>query len=75
MNANILRDNWGRLKGPLRENWNKLTATDLAPAAGSRRYLVGRLQERYGWRKEKAEQEYSAFERTVKGAMRRSRAA
>jgi uncharacterized protein YjbJ (UPF0337 family) len=75
VNANILRDNWIQLRGPLRENWHKLTAADLAPATGNHRYLVDRLRERYGWQKEKAEQECSIFERTVKGTLRRPRAA
>lgn len=75
MNADIIRNNWAQLRGPMQETWTKLTASDLAPATGNHRYLVERLQERYGWQKEKAEQECSIFEQTVKGTTKRARAA
>lgn len=75
MNPDIIRDHWMQLRGPMQENWKKLTVADLAPASGDHRYLVDRLQERYGWQKAKAEQECSMFERNVDGAMKRQHAA
>lgn len=59
----------------MQDNWKKLTAADLAPASGNHHYLVDKLQERYGWQKDKAEQECSIFEQSVKGAMKRQHAA
>ena len=75
MNQDIIQSNWARIRGPMQDNWSKLTAADLAPASGDHQYLVDRLQQRYGWQKEKAEQECSAFEHMLKGAMKRSLAA
>ena len=71
MNHDIIQENWTRIRGPMQQNWSKLTAADLAPANGNHRYLVDRLQERYGWQKDKAEQECAVFERTLKGTMKR----
>lgn len=75
MNADVIQDNWTQLRGPMQENWSKLTAADLAPASGDHHYLVDRLQQRYGWEKEVAEQECSMFEQAVKSSMKRLRAA
>ena len=44
-------------KGQVREWWGKLTDDDLDTIAGKRDKLVGTLQEKYGWAKERAEQE------------------
>ncbi|WP_134437946.1 CsbD family protein, partial [Pseudomonas aeruginosa] len=38
-----------------------LTDDDLQAADGHAEYLVGKLQERYGWSKERAEQEVRDF--------------
>jgi uncharacterized protein YjbJ (UPF0337 family) len=75
MNSNIIHANWIRLRGPMQENWSKLTAADLARADGDHEYLVDRLQARYGWQKDKAEQECSMFEQHMQGAMKRQHAA
>ena len=73
--ADIIQDNWTQLRGPMQDNWHKLTAADLAPATGNHRYLVDRLQERYGWQKDKAEQECAIFEQTMKSTVKRQHAA
>lgn len=75
MNQDIIRDNWTQLRGPMQENWQRLTAADLAPASGDHRYLVDKLQERYGWQKDKAEQECSIFEQGLKSTPKRRHAA
>lgn len=75
VNADIIQTNWTRLRGPMQENWSKLTAADLARADGDHQYLVDRLQVRYGWQKDKAEQECSMFEQHMQGAMKRQQAA
>jgi len=38
-----------------------MTDDDLDVAEGHSEYLAGKLQERYGWTKEKAQQELRAF--------------
>jgi len=74
VNPDIIQENWTRLRGPMQQNWSKLTAADLAPPTGDHHYLVDRLRQRYGWQKDKAEQECSSFEQTVKSMKRRHNA-
>lgn len=45
------------MRGQVREWWGKLTDDDLDTIAGKRDKLVRTLQEKYGWAKERAEQE------------------
>ena len=56
-----VKGNWNILKGKLREQWGKLTDDDFEIAAGQRDKLVGRLQERYGYAKDRAERELDDF--------------
>ena len=65
MNQDIIQGTWTQLKGSLKAKWGKLTDDDLSRADGSFKYLVGRLQERYGWQKDQAEREIREFERTL----------
>jgi len=65
MNQDIIQGKWTQLKGSLKSKWGKLTDDDLARLDGNREYLIGRLQERYGWQKDKAEHEIHAFEQSV----------
>lgn len=57
MNNDILQGNWKQLKGQVKEWWGDLTDDDLTKIDGKRDKLVGTLQERYGYTKERAEQE------------------
>ena len=75
MNSDIIHANWTQLRGPIQENWSKLTAADLARTDGDHQYLVDRLQVRYGWQKDKAEQECSMFEQHLQSSMKRRHAA
>lgn len=65
MNQDIIQGKWTQLKGSLHAQWGKLTDDDLARSDGNRQYLVGKLQERYGWQKDKAEQEIKSFEQSI----------
>ena len=53
----ILQGNWKQLKGQVKEWWGDLTDDDLTKIDGKREKLVGALQERYGYAKDRAEQE------------------
>ena len=58
--------NWGQVEGKWmqfkgKDKWGKLTDDDLIRAGGRRDPLVGRLQERYGMAKERAEKELDEF--------------
>jgi len=53
----VLQGNWKQMKGQVKEWWGNLTDDDLAKIDGKREKLVGALQERYGYAKERADQE------------------
>lgn len=55
MNWDIIKGNWGQLKGKVREEWGDLTDDDYTEIAGKKDQLMGKLQERYGWTREEAE--------------------
>jgi uncharacterized protein YjbJ (UPF0337 family) len=61
MNRDTLMGQWKQLKGNIKARWGKLTDDDLTQAEGNYDVLVGRLQERYGYTREKAEQEIDDF--------------
>lgn len=55
MNSDILKGNWKQFRGEIQKQWGKLTDDDMDVINGEYDKLVGRLQERYGWEKERAE--------------------
>jgi len=61
MNKDILQGKWRELKGKVKEQWGKLTDDDLDRINGRSEQLVGLIQQRYGYERDKAEQEYSQF--------------
>lgn len=61
MNSDVIKGKWKQLTGKIKERWGDLTDDDLQAADGHAEYLVGKLQERYGWSKERAEQEFRDF--------------
>ncbi len=65
MNQDIIQGKWTQLKGSLKTKFGKLTDDDLSQANGNRQYLVGKLQERYGWQKDQANREINSFEQTL----------
>ena len=65
MNQDIIAGNWKQLKGRIQAKWGDLTDDDFKVAQGDATYLAGKLQERYGWQRERAEQEVLDFEKTL----------
>jgi uncharacterized protein YjbJ (UPF0337 family) len=61
MDANILKGKWLQLKGSVREKWGQLTDDDVDKVSGSVDRLVGLIQERYGYAKQRAEAEVDSF--------------
>ena len=57
MNWDQIEGKWKQMKGSVREKWGKLTDSDFEQIAGNRDKFLGRLQERYGYTREKAEKE------------------
>lgn len=60
------RDKWegrfDRVKGKLREHFGRLTDDEIAQTRGRREQMLGKIQEKYGETKEKAEAMLKAFE-------------
>jgi uncharacterized protein YjbJ (UPF0337 family) len=65
MNWDRIEGNWKQFKGQAKQKWGKLTDDDLDTINGKREELAGRLQERYGYEKDRAEQEVDAFTRSL----------
>lgn len=65
MNKDIIAGKWTQLKGKAQAKWGDLTDDVFDVAEGDSTYLAGKLQERYGWERERAEQEVRDFEKTL----------
>mgnify|MGYP001134271914 CR=1 FL=1 len=61
VNWDVIKGKWNQFKGDARIQWGKLTDDDWDQVAGNRDKLVGKLQERYGWKREEAEQKVDNF--------------
>ena len=58
MNQDTLKGQWTQLKGKVREQWGKLTDSDVDQIEGRSEQLVGRIQERYGIARDEAQRQY-----------------
>jgi uncharacterized protein YjbJ (UPF0337 family) len=58
MDVDVLKGKWKEIKGGVKEKWGKLTDDDLTRVEGNKEKLLGLLQQKYGYAKDKAEQEY-----------------
>ena len=65
MNKDIIAGHWKQLKGKAQAKWGELTDDVFDVAQGDSKYLAGKLQELYGWQRERAEKEVSEFGRTL----------
>jgi uncharacterized protein YjbJ (UPF0337 family) len=63
MNDDVFKGQWKQLRGEVRKRWNKLTDDDLDVVDGTIEKLEGRLQERYGWEKERTRLEIESWRR------------
>ena len=57
MNREQMENSWSEVKASVRAKFSKLTDSDIEKIEGKMERLVGRLQRRYGYPKEKAEKE------------------
>ena len=63
MNWDQIAGGWKEMKGRVRERWGALTDDELDQIEGKREQMVGLLQRKYGYAKEKAEQELDGWSR------------
>lgn len=61
MNWDQIKGDWKQLSGKLKDTWGRLTDDNPTTIAGKRVQLIGVLQERYGYEKERAELELDKF--------------
>ena len=57
MNWDTIKGDWKQFSGKVKEQWGNLTDDDLTKINGQREQLEGKLQERYGYAKERAKKE------------------
>jgi uncharacterized protein YjbJ (UPF0337 family) len=69
MNNDILEGKWKEMRGQIKEWWGKLTDDDLEQAAGNAEQIVGLLQQKYGYTREHAEEEFNRQIENVKEAV------
>ena len=60
MHADLLKGKWDQLKRRVKAKWN-LSDIDLAQVEGNEEELLELLQRRFGYSKDKAEDEYHNF--------------
>lgn len=65
MNWDRLKGDWMQLKGKVSQKWSKLTDDDLKLIEGKGEELLGRLQHRYGFKKDEAEREVDTWMKSV----------
>jgi len=70
MNKDIFEGKWKQMRGQVREWWGKLTDDELEQAGGKADQLIALLQQKYGYSREQAEQE---FDRRLKEAKEESK--
>jgi uncharacterized protein YjbJ (UPF0337 family) len=70
MNPEILKGKWNQLRGDIKTRWGKLTDDDLTQIQGHSEKMIGKLQERYGYKREQAEKELNDFLNAPAGTRR-----
>jgi uncharacterized protein YjbJ (UPF0337 family) len=61
MNWDQIEGRWKQVKGEAKRRWAQLTDDDLSAIGGQRDKLAGKLQERYGYAKDRANKEAHEF--------------
>jgi uncharacterized protein YjbJ (UPF0337 family) len=68
LNKDIFEGKWKEMRGQVKEWWGKLTDDELNQAGGKAEQLIGLLQQKYGYTREHAEQEFNRRLEEVKEA-------
>lgn len=64
MNWDQIEGMWKQSMGKVKVKWGKLTDDDLTVINGKKEQLVGKIQERYGMKKDAAEKQVDDFMRS-----------
>jgi uncharacterized protein YjbJ (UPF0337 family) len=66
MNKDIIEGKWKEMRGQIKEWWGKLTDDDLDQADGNADQIVGLIQQKYGYTRQRAEEEFNRRIKDVK---------
>jgi uncharacterized protein YjbJ (UPF0337 family) len=66
MNWDRIEGNWKQFTGKAREQWGKLTDDDWTVVAGKKDQLVGKIQERYGIKRDEAQKQADEWAKALK---------
>ena len=69
MNKDIFEGRWKEMRGQVKAWWGKLTDDDLEQAGGNVEQIVGLLQQKYGYTRERAEEEFNRRIQDLKQAV------
>ena len=72
MNKDIFEGKWKQLRGQIKVTWGKLTDDDLDQIAGNYDKFIGLLQEKYGYTRERAEEEVNRQATDHEGTLSKS---
>lgn len=61
MNMDQVKGQWMQIKGAAKTQWGKLTDDELTQIEGNVDRLVGLVQERYGYARERAQEDVDRF--------------
>ena len=59
MNQDVFEGKWKEMRGQVKEWWGKLTDDDLEQVEGKADQMIGLLQQKYGYTKEHAKEEFN----------------
>ena len=66
MNWDQIEGKWKQFAGSARQRWGNLTDDDIQVLTGQKDQLVGKIQERYGITKDKAEEQAEQWSRALR---------
>jgi uncharacterized protein YjbJ (UPF0337 family) len=66
MNWDRIEGNWKQFRASAKQQWGKLTDSQLDVIAGKREQLAGKIQEAYGTTKEQVEKQLTAWQQRLK---------
>jgi uncharacterized protein YjbJ (UPF0337 family) len=73
MDWNQVEGNWKQVKGNAKRQWGKLTDSDLTMIGGRREELEGKIQERYGYTKDRIRKEIDDWYESLRSELNQSR--
>lgn len=71
MNKDIFEGKWKEMRGQVKEWWGKLTDDELEQAAGNSEQIIGLLQQKYGYTRERAVEELNKHVAEFKAGLKK----